>query len=217
MGEIFEILDNEQEAIFLQKGMEFGRSMTYYRCAIMEIETKLNVLNQEFSMTYDRNPIETIKTRLKSPLSIVEKLKRKGLEVSQETMDQNLSDIAGIRVVCSFKEDIYRLADLLIQQDDIVLVEKKDYIVNPKPNGYQSLHLILEIPVFLSTGPKKMKVEVQFRTIAMDFWASLDHKLHYKKEYKNQQAVEERLKKCAEIISALDDEMQDIRSDIDQG
>lgn len=215
MGKIFEILDSEQEALLLQKGMEFKRSMTYYQCAIMEVETKLNVLNREFSMTYDRNPIETIKTRLKSPVSIVEKLKRKGFPVDPDTLDKNLSDIAGIRVVCSFKEDIYRLADLLTGQDDIVLVEKKDYIVNPKPNGYQSLHMILEIPIFLSTGPRKMKVEVQFRTIAMDFWASLDHKLRYKKEYANQHEVEMRLKKCAEIISALDDEMQSIRSSID--
>ncbi len=215
MGRIFEILDSEQEALLLQKGMEFQRSMTYYQCAMMEVETKLNVLNQEFSMTYDRNPIETIKTRLKSPVSIVEKLKRKGFPVDPDTLDKNLSDIAGIRVVCSFKEDIYRLASLLTGQDDIVLVEKKDYIVNPKPNGYQSLHMILEIPIFLSTGPRKMKVEVQFRTIAMDFWASLDHKLRYKKEYPNQHEVEMRLKKCAEIISALDDEMQSIRSSID--
>lgn len=164
---------------------------------------------------YDRNPIETIKTRLKSPLSIVKKLKKNGLEVTPDAIEENLNDVAGIRVICSFKEDIYRLADLLAQQDDITVLQKKDYIVNPKPNGYQSLHLILEIPVFFSTGAKKMKVEVQFRTIAMDFWASLDHKLHYKKEYANQEEVEERLRKCADVISALDDEMQSIRSMID--
>lgn len=215
MGKIFELLDSEQEALFLERGLEFQRSMTYYQCAMMEVETKLNVLNKEFSVTYDRNPIETIKTRLKSPLSIVEKLKRKGFSVDPGTWEQNLSDIAGIRVICSFKEDIYHLADLLAGQEDIVLLEKKDYIVNPKPNGYQSLHMILQIPIFLSTGPRKMKVEVQFRTIAMDFWASLDHKLHYKKEYANQQEVEMRLKRCAEIISDLDDEMQSIQSSIE--
>lgn len=215
MGQLFEMLDNDQEVILLQRGMEFGQSMTRYQCAIMEVETKLNVLNQEFSLMYDRNPIETIKTRLKSPLSIVKKLKKNGLPVDPVSIEENLNDVAGIRVICSFKEDIYRMADLLAEQDDITVLQKKDYIVNPKPNGYQSLHLILEIPVFFSTGTKKMKVEVQFRTIAMDFWASLDHKLHYKKEYANQEEVEERLRKCAEVISALDDEMQNIRSMID--
>lgn len=208
MGEIFELLDNEQEALLLERGFEFQRSMTYYQCAMMEIETKLNVLNKEFSIAYDRNPIETIKARLKSPISIVAKMKKRGLPVSFDSLEKDINDIAGIRVICSFKEDIYRLSDFLASQEDIELIEKKDYIVKPKPNGYQSLHMILQIPIFLSTGPRKMKVEVQFRTIAMDFWASLDHKLHYKKEYPNQQEVEKRLKRCAEIISDLDDEMQ---------
>ena len=153
--------------------MPLKRLMAYYRCAIMEVETKFNVLNEEFSLEYDRNPIETIKTRLKSTESIIKKLVRRNFPLTVDSIEANLNDIAGVRVVCSFLEDIYLLADCLLQQDDVKLIQVKDYIKNPKPNGYRSLHLIIEIPIFLKDEKKDMRVEVQLRTIAMDFWASL--------------------------------------------
>ena len=199
----------------MQSGGPFIELMTEYRCAIMEIETKLQVLNSEFSLHYDRNPFESIKTRLKSPISIIEKLERKGLEISVDTIEKHISDIAGIRVICSFPDDIYELAELLIHQDDITLIRKKDYIENPKENGYRSLHLILEVPIFLSEGKKYRRVEVQFRTIAMDFWASLDHKLRYKKDLENPNEIASELKDCAESIAMLDQKMQQIRNKIE--
>lgn len=199
----------------LKTARPFMEMMKEYECALMEVETKLRVLNAEFSLAHNRNPFESIKTRLKSPDSILGKLQRKGLDITIENMENELFDIAGIRVICSFPEDIYTLAELLTRQDDIILVEKKDYIANPKPNGYRSLHLILDIPIFLSTGKKHMKVEVQFRTIAMDFWASLEHKLKYKKDIPNAEYIAEELKKCADVISEMDLRMQDIRSMID--
>ena len=168
--------------------MPLKRLMAYYRCAIMEVETKFNVLNEEFSLEYDRNPIETIKTRLKSTESIIKKLVRRNFPLTVDSIEANLNDIAGVRVVCSFLEDIYLLADCLLQQDDVKLIQVKDYIKNPKPNGYRSLHLIIEIPIFLKDEKKDMRVEVQLRTIAMDFWASLDHKLSYKKDIPEEEA-----------------------------
>jgi putative GTP pyrophosphokinase len=193
--------------------------MNKYNCAIMEVETKLRVLNAEFSLQYDRNPFESIKSRLKSPVSIIEKLQRKDPNLTEETIaesiEQNLYDVAGIRVICAFQEDIYRLADLLVRQDDIRLVRTKDYIKNPKPNGYRSLHLIVEVPVFLESGKTPVKVEVQFRTIAMDFWASVDHKLRYKKNLPNEAEIVEKLRQCADVISGLDHEMEEIRSMIE--
>ena len=142
----------ELEAKKIIRTKEFTELMTFYKCAIMEVETKLNVLNQEFSLQYDRNPFESIETRLKDPVSAVEKLMSRGIEVSLENFERELFDVAGIRVVCSFKEDIYKLADLLVQQDDILLLARKDYIANPKPNGYRSFHIIVDIPIFLSEG-----------------------------------------------------------------
>lgn len=192
----------------------FAELMTQYRCAIMEIETKLNVLNAEFSLAYSRNPIESIKTRLKSPKSILEKLHRKGYEISTESIEQNLSDVAGIRVICSFVEDIYTLEKMLSGQDDIILLERKDYIADPKPNGYRSLHLIVDIPIFLTSQKKHMKAEVQFRTIAMDFWASLEHKLKYKKDIKDADEVAAELKEVADTISAMDLKMQQLHKRI---
>ncbi len=195
---------------------DFQKLMMEYRCAVREVETKLYVLNDEYSVKYDRNPFESIKSRIKKPKSIFEKLVKKGIEPTINNIDENLSDVAGIRVICSFPDDIYRLAEQLIAQDDIVLIEKKDYIKNPKQNGYRSLHLILEIPIFLSEGKKYKRVEVQFRTIAMDFWASLDHKLRYKKDTENQEAIANELKTCADIISDIDIRMQQIRFMIEE-
>ncbi len=221
MEKMEETLEEYQYIKILESGRRFMETMNKYRCAIMEVETKLNVLNAEFSLQYDRNPFESIKSRLKSPRSIIEKLHRRGIPFSQETVEElveeNLYDVAGIRVVCAFQEDIYRLADLLLRQDDIHLIRTKDYIKHPKPNGYRSLHLILEIPVFLEKGKTPVKVEVQFRTIAMDFWASVDHKLRYKKDVEDEALIVEKLRQCAETISDLDDEMQRIRNMIEAG
>lgn len=207
------IMENDAIEKILDQGEAFRTLMAYYKCAIMEVETKFNVLNTEFSLKYDRNPIETIKTRLKSPESIIEKLHRKGLEFSAECIERELSDIAGVRIVCAFPEDIYQLADFFLKQDDVTLVRKKDYIKKPKENGYRSLHLIVEIPIFLHDEKRFMRVEVQFRTIAMDFWASLEHRIYYKKGQDNKELRKE-LKECAEVSAALDIRMQDIRSQL---
>lgn len=194
--------------------MPFERLMSYYRCAIMEIETKFKVLNEQFSLQYDRNPIETIKSRLKSPEGIAKKIKRKDIPFSLESVEQNIDDIAGVRVVCSFPEDIYLLADCLLKQDDIKLLEMKDYIKNPKESGYRSLHLIVEVPIFLQNEKKSVKVEVQLRTIAMDFWASLEHKLRYKKDIAPEMAdqLAKELVECADISASLDVRMENIRN-----
>lgn len=209
------ILENDAIEQILNQGEAFRTLMAYYKCAIMEVETKFNVLNTEFSLKYDRNPIETIKSRLKSPESIIEKLHRKELEFSASCIERELSDIAGVRVVCAFPEDIYELADCFLKQDDIELITKKDYILHPKENGYRSLHLIVETPIFLHDEKRPMRVEVQLRTIAMDFWASLEHRIYYKKGQNNSELRRE-LKECAEISAALDIRMQDIRSQLDE-
>lgn len=214
--EISTILNEEKPEYILEKMKPFQQLMMQYECALMEVETKLNVLNAEFSLEYDRNPIESIKTRIKQPVSIWGKLKRMDEEISVENIENCLSDVAGIRVICSFPEDIYTVAELLSKQDDITVLKRKDYIKNPKENGYRSLHLILEIPIFLSDEKKYMKVEVQFRTIAMDFWASVEHKLKYKKNIKNPEQIAEQLKNCANTIADVDFRMQAIRHDIDK-
>lgn len=189
----------------------------YYRCALMEVETKFKVLNEQFSLQYDRNPIETIKTRIKTPESLAEKMQRKGLSFSLDAVEREVYDVAGIRVICSFLDDIYLLADCLTSQDDIRLLQCKDYIANPKPNGYRGLHLIVEVPIFLSNEKRPMKVEVQLRTIAMDFWASLEHKLRYKKklDVKLAAELEGELTGCADMAAELDGRMQTIRDRID--
>lgn len=184
--------------------------MSYYRCAMMEVSTKFNVLDEELSLQYDRNPIEAIKTRLKSPESIMDKLSRRGLPFSAESIEQNLNDIAGVRVICAYISDIYMLRDALLRQDDIVLLQEKDYIKNPKPNGYRSLHLIVETPIFLHDQKKQMRVEVQFRTMAMDWWASVEHKLRYKKPAAPEE-VNSELKECAEISADLDKRLEKLR------
>ena len=188
----------------------FDELMSKYRCAIMEIETKFKVLNEQYSLQYDRNPIETIKTRLKSMESISRKLAQKGKSFSAKSMEENLDDIAGVRVICSFQEDIYTLAKCLLDQDDIELLETKDYIKNPKPSGYRSLHLIVRVPIFLQNEKCFMKVEVQLRTIAMDFWASLEHKLRYKKEIPEfeKDSLQKELFECAQMINTLDQRMK---------
>ena len=189
--------------------------MAYYNCAMMEVATKFNVLNEELSLQYDRNPIESIRTRLKSVDSIAEKLTRKGisLPLNVEKIQEEIHDIAGVRVICSYPSDIYMLSEALLRQDDIFLVERKDYIRNPKPNGYRSLHLIVEVPIFLHNRKKLMKVEVQFRTISMDWWASLEHKIRYKKDLAPEKAayLEGELRQCAELSAALDQRMENLQ------
>ena len=194
----------------------FQTLISYYRCAIMEVETKFKVLNEQFSLCYDRNPIESIKSRLKSVESLLKKLNKKELPVTVEAIEENIWDVAGIRVICSFQDEIYLLADCLLQQDDVKLIEIKDYIKNPKPNGYRSLHLIVEIPIFLQNEKRNMKVEVQLRTIAMDFWASLEHKLRYKKNLTPEQLeiLASELESCARISYDLDVRMQKVRNEI---
>ena len=190
--------------------------MTYYRCAMMVVAGKFNVLSEELSLEYDRNPIETIKTRLKAPESILEKLQRRGLPVTVESIEENIHDVAGVRVVCSYTSDIYVLAETFSRQDDIRVLETKDYIRTPKPNGYRSLHLIVETPIYLHTEKRLMKVEVQFRTISMDFWASLEHKIRYKKNLPNNSDMEKELLDCAELSAQLEQRMERIQKAADQ-
>lgn len=190
--------------------MPYKELMAYYRCAMMEVETKFNVLNEELSLLYDRNPIETIKARLKSPESIVDKAVRKNIPLTVDSIEKNLHDIAGLRIICSFPSDIYMLADALLRQDDVTLIERKDYIQNPKPNGYRSLHLIVELPIFLHNRTRRMKVEVQLRTMSMDWWASLEHKIRYKKNISDDGHIAEELLHCAEMGAALDQRMESV-------
>lgn len=200
---------------FVQKNKKpFDTLMSYYQCAIMEVETKFKVLSEEYSLEYDRNPIENIKSRVKSFDSLLKKIRRKNIPLTMTSIEENIQDIAGVRVICSFPDDIYRLADCLLSQDDIILLEKKDYIKNPKPSGYRSLHLIIQTPIFLQEGKRMVTVEVQLRTIAMDFWASLEHKLRYKKNIPADQEkrIQEELYDCSCQSAALDKRMQDIRN-----
>lgn len=194
---------------------EFQILMMKYDCALSEVRTKLDVLNKELSLINNRNPFESIKMRIKTPLSIYNKLADRGVEFTLDNINEHLSDIAGIRVICSFVDDIYMLADCLANQDDITVIQKKDYIATPKDSGYRSLHLIISVPIFLTKEKEYMKVEVQFRTIAMDFWASLEHKMKYKKNIENQDVISEDLKFSADLINQIDMRMQQIREKID--
>ena len=207
-----ELISSNDPEEFLESTIPFQKLMMQYRCAMLEVQTKFEVINNELSLYGDRNHIEFIKSRIKRPVSIMEKLKRKGFEISIDSIQNNIYDIAGIRVVCSFPEDIYRLAEKICMQDDIKLLNKKDYIKNPKPNGYRSLHLILEVPVFFTEEKKRLPVEVQLRTIAMDFWASIEHKLRYKKNLPESVSadISESLRKCSEEINEMDFRMQAI-------
>ena len=194
---------------------QYNRLMAYYRCAIMEVETKFNVLDEEYSLRYDRNPINGIKSRLKHIDSIKEKLEKKGLNFDWKTLEENIHDVAGVRVICSFVDDVYLLADALLSQDDITLLEKKDYIANPKENGYRSLHLIVAVPIFLEREKRVMQVEIQLRTIAMDFWASLEHQLRYKKDFDFTENMVKELQECAELSSQLDKRMDLLRQQVE--
>lgn len=195
---------------FYKMAFQFQEIMMIYESAIKQLETKLEILNKEYKVTGRRNPIETIKSRIKSPDSIAKKLEKKGLSVNFKTMTENLQDIAGVRVICPYISDIYNVKDILLKQPDIKLVEQKDYIESPKPSGYRSLHLVVEIPVYLSQTEHRVKVEIQLRTIAMDFWASLEHELKYKNEQKIPDSVRRELFRVAETIAMTDREMEEI-------
>lgn len=210
------LLSDEFLNFMQQNKKPFDLLMSYYECAIMEVETKFRVLNHELSLEYDNNPIESIKTRVKSYDSILKKIRRKNIPLNLRAIEDNLKDIAGVRVICSFPDDIYKLAESFLKQDDITLIERKDYIKNPKPSGYRSLHLIVQVPIFLQNEKKMVNVEVQFRTIAMDFWASLDHKMRYKKELSDEEVeiLQEELYDCSRQSAVLDERMQGIRDRI---
>ncbi len=212
---LFANADSETAEWMRQKTSELTRLMTYYRCAMMEIETKFRVLNEEFSLKQDRNPINSIKTRLKSFPSIREKMERRGIPITIENIENNLYDIAGVRVICSFTGDVYDIAEALLKQDDITLIEKKDYISSPKENGYRSMHLIVSVPIFLEHEKHFVKVEIQLRTIAMDFWASLEHQLRYKKDFEFTDDMARELSECATISADLDNRMDSLRAIID--
>ena len=200
--------------LFKENTLPVERLFANYRCAIMEVETKFKVLNEEFSLIYDGNPIESIKSRIKSNESILKKIIRKDLPFDLEAIEENLEDIAGVRVICSFIDDIYKLADCFLRQDDVTLIKMKDYIKNPKPSGYRSLHLIVAVPIFLENEKKLVKVEVQFRTSAMDFWASLEHKLRYNKRIvpEMMEELSRELNECATESAELDFRMQNVKN-----
>ncbi|MDO5518231.1 MAG: GTP pyrophosphokinase family protein [Clostridium sp.] len=213
-------LDGNDQVISIEnlqdKFLEMRNLFMVYECAIKEVKTKLEILDSEFKVNSERNPIEYMKSRVKSPESIINKLIKKGEKLNTSSIKENLNDIAGIRVVCSFIEDIYHIADMLKNQNDITLIKEKDYIKNPKSNGYRSLHLVLEIPVFFSKNVEHIRVEVQIRTIAMDFWASLEHKLYYKSIGNVQNEMSYELKECADIISSTDERMQEIQKRVEK-
>ena len=190
----------------------YNRLMAYYKCAIMEVETKLNVLNEQFTLRYDRNPISSIQTRLKSPESIKNKLEGRSLPLTLESIEGNLHDVAGLRVICTFPQDVYTIKKALLSQDDITLIEEKDYIRNPKPHGYRSLHLIISVPIYLLHEKRHMQVEIQLRTIAMDSWAALEHQLKYKKDVVFTEEMSQNLLLCAQMSAELDARMDFLRN-----
>jgi putative GTP pyrophosphokinase len=199
-----------------QYGFKEWRELLFiHESAIEEVNTKLKILNNEFKIIHDHNPIEHIKTRVKKPDSIIEKLERKGYEVNIENAKTKINDIAGIRIICSFTDDIYKILEMIKAQNDIEVLKVKDYIKNPKDNGYRSLHLLIQLPIFLSSQARMTKVEIQIRTIAMDFWASLEHKIYYKYNNDAPDEIPEKLKESAEMIKKLDQQMLNIKKELD--
>lgn len=190
---------------------QFDELMAYFKCAMMEIETKFRVMNEEFSLQYDRNPISAIKSRLKTFKSIRGKLIKNEFPLTVNSVEENLNDVAGVRVICSFERDVYLLAEALLSQDDIELIAKKDYIANPKENGYRSLHLIVAVPIYLVNEKRTMRVEIQLRTIAMDSWATLEHQLRYKKNIEFTNEMAEELFLCSKLSAELDHKMDNLR------
>ena len=208
-----DIIPSDSEHVFEQEAL-YQEVMMRYHCAILEMRTKLEVLSEDLAVRYRRNPIEFIESRLKKPSSIARKLKKMGLEVNVENMTEHLSDIAGIRVLCAYIDDIYEIARMLARQTDVRIITVKDYIKNPKENGYRSYHMIVEIPVFFSDKERPVRCEIQIRTIAMDFWATLDHDMQYKKQVEDADQIMKELKECAEIIHNTDEKMMRLRERI---
>ena len=206
------ILANPQD--ILNRAMELQQLLMLYESGIKQITTKFEILEDEFESRHLRNPIETITSRIKDPMSIAEKLQRKGLPLTVDNMVNKLYDIAGIRVTCPFISDVYHVTQMLLQQDDIDLIEMKDYIKNPKPSGYRSLHVIVKVGVYFSDQKREIPVEIQIRTIAMDFWASLEHQLHYKKDYEMPKDISKELKAIADTITEKDKRMQELAKNI---
>ncbi|SET21695.1 putative GTP pyrophosphokinase [Oceanobacillus limi] len=192
------------------------RFMVSYKFALQEVNTKLDILKQEFQYIHDYNPIEHVKSRVKSPESILRKVHHKGLDLNLTAIKENIRDIAGVRVTCSFISDIYELSKMIQKQKDITVIECKDYIKNPKPNGYRSLHLIIQIPIFMSDREENIYVEIQIRTIAMDFWASLEHKIYYKYDKEVPATMLQELKDAAETAKNLDEKMESIHKEVNQ-
>lgn len=192
--------------------LEYAKLKKNYSAAIREVQTKLQILDEDFEMMHDHDPIHHMETRVKSMESILEKLKRKGLEPTMKSIAENLTDIAGVRVICHYVEDIYTVAELLKSHADVEVIKETDYIKNPKPNGYRSLHLVVKVPVYFVDGMVKMPVEIQIRTMAMNFWASLEHKLRYKSDGAIPKFIADELRECSETIAATDLKMQRIHS-----
>lgn len=212
-------IDREGTAIlqhYRQNAQQWKHLLLTYKFALDEMSTKLMILNEEFQFVHDYNPIEHIKTRLKTPESIVDKLRRKGFEVNLGNARAHIHDIAGVRVICSFSTDIYRIYEMICAQSDVTIVQVKDYVRQPKPNGYQSLHMIVEIPVFLTDRMESVKVEIQIRTMAMDFWASLEHKIYYKYNANVPASIRRQLKEAADTIASLDEQMLSLNEEVQQ-
>jgi len=207
-------LDTSDPQVFIKNSAKFNDLMMMYRCTVREVRTKLEVLNDEFSLEYKRNPISFIKTRIKKPESIYKKLKRLGYEFTAENIQNQLNDVAGIRVVCAFIDDIYTIADLITRQDDITVIQVKDYIKNPKPNGYRSYHMIILYTVNTIHGPKELSAEIQIRTMAMNFWATIEHSLQYKYKENIPEYIQQKLLDASEAIIEVDHEMSDVRDEI---
>lgn len=203
-----------QLPLYYNEEDEWNRALLLYDSVLREINTKLKILNNEFKQAHQYNPIEHITSRIKSPESIARKIRKKGLELTVENIVKYVNDVAGVRIICSFTSDIYRIASSISNQDDVTVLRVKDYIANPKPNGYMSYHMIVSIPIFLTNDVIDTKVEIQIRTIAMDFWASLEHKIYYKFEGKAPAGIKDELKECANIISFLDEKMLSINESV---
>lgn len=200
--------------MFYDEAEEWGNALLLYDAALKQINTKLEILNNEFKMAHQYNPIEHITSRIKTPQSIAKKLRHNGKELTVENIVKYVNDVAGIRIICSFTSDIYRIADLIAGQSDITVLKVKDYIMCPKENGYTSYHMIVSIPVFLSDRTVETKVEIQIRTIAMDFWASLEHKIYYKFEGNAPEHIRKELRECSEIVAYLDQKMLSLNEEI---
>jgi len=208
---IDKVKDIDRQGLIRKIYTNINTLLTYYECAIDEVVTKLNILNKEYSINSEQNPIDSIKSRVKDLESIAQKAEKKNIPLTEEAIIENIRDIAGVRVICNFPEDVYKIKEGLLQQDDIILIQEKDYIRKPKENGYRSLHLIIQTPIFLSSGKKMMYVEVQIRTIAQNFWASLEHQLKYKKDLSDDENLKQALKEVAEESTALDRKMEKIK------